>query len=293
MLVAVTCTALPLCGCRSWPWRSGPVPNSVSACRDLSNQALAAIEQGQWQYAEELLSGAIETCSVDPDARRYYAEVLVQRGAIGEALVHLEEARRLVPHDTSLTIRAGELYLITNQLDLAASRAAAAIRLDNKSPDAWALRARVRLAQGDSHGALADLQQALGHRPDDPRLLGEIARLHLTMNRPDRALMHVQSLADTYVAGEVPIDVVQLQAQIYAATGRHAEAATCYRQICQRSAPSADQYFALAQAELQAGNAANAEAALRSALAIQPDHAPSRQLWPRVAQLRAQAGVLR
>ena len=91
MSVAVTCAALPLCGCRSWPWRCGPVPNSVAACRDLSNQALAAIEQGQWQYAEELLSGAIETCSVDPDARRYYAEVLVQRGAIGEALIHLEE----------------------------------------------------------------------------------------------------------------------------------------------------------------------------------------------------------
>jgi predicted Zn-dependent protease len=265
----------------------------VATCRDLSNQALAAIEQGQWQHAEGLLGNAIETCPVDPDARRYYAEVLVQRGAIHEALAHLEEARRLVPHDTSLTIRAGELYLTTNQLAFAESRAAAAIRLDNKSADAWSLRARVRRAQGDNHGALADLQQALRHRPDDPLLLGEIAGLHLGMNRPDRALMHAQSLADTYVAGEVPIDIVQLQAQIYAATGRHAEAAACYRQICQRSAPSADHFYALAQAEMQAGNVVNAEAALRSALAIQPDHAPSRQLWPHVAQLRAQAGALR
>ena len=58
----------------------------MAACRDLSNQALAAIEQGQWQQAEGLLGNAIQTCPVDPDARRYYAEVLVKRGAVQEAL---------------------------------------------------------------------------------------------------------------------------------------------------------------------------------------------------------------
>jgi tetratricopeptide (TPR) repeat protein len=282
---------LPMCGCASWPWRSGPIPDSVSSCRELSNQALVAIEHGQWQQAESLLRKAIETCPVDADARRHLAEVLVQRHATNEALTHLEEARRLVPHDTSLSNRVGELYLHSGQLELAEQRANQAIQLNRKSPDSWALRARVRRAQGDVRAALSDLQQALRYRPDNPDLLGEISQLYLAMQRPDRALLYAQALSDTYVSCAVPVDVINLHAQSYAALGRHKDNAACRKQICQ-SAPTVGNFFALAQAELQYGDAGAAEATLRQALSIEPAHQPSLQLI-QVARSQLHDAVLR
>ncbi|MFP6667106.1 MAG: tetratricopeptide repeat protein [Pirellulales bacterium] len=280
-----------MCGCRSWPWQSGPVPDSVSTCRDLSNQALVAIERGQWQESEGLLRQAIKTCPVDADAHRHLAEVLVNRNATNEALSHLEEARQLVPHDTSLTIRVGELYLNGGQIKQAERRAEQAIQLDRKSPDSWALRGRVRHAQGDLRAALSDLQQALHYRPDNPVLLSEISRLYIAMRRPDRALLYAQALSDTFVSGSVPIEVIDLQAQAYTALGRRKDAVVCRQQLCQTS-PTAANFFALAQAELARGDAANAEAALQQALSIKPNHQPSLQLM-QIARAKSHNTALR
>ena len=70
-------------------------------CRQLSQQAIARMEADQWQEAEGLLDQAVTACPIDPDARRYYAETLLHRGASAEALAHLEKAIRLTPNDTS------------------------------------------------------------------------------------------------------------------------------------------------------------------------------------------------
>jgi tetratricopeptide (TPR) repeat protein len=287
-LLLVGCCVL--CGCRSWPWRPGPVPQSVAKCRSLSHQALVEMEQGQWQTAEPLLQKAIDACPTDTDAQRHYAEVLARRGATDQALVHLDQARRLAPHDASLSVRAGEIYLASGQIDMAAQTARVALATDRNAADAWALRGRIKLARGQPQEALADLLRALGYRPDDPALLEQVARLYLANQRPDRAVMYFQTLAQNLAPSDQPAELLILQAEAYAALGRFTDAVGYFRLASAHGPPSAELLYRLAQTEMRSGNLQSARAAAQEALQLQPAHVGSQQLLAHLANGHAATG---
>ncbi len=267
-----------LAGCSGWPWRDGAVPESVANCRELSQQAIAHIESNRWQEAEGLLDQAITACPIDPDARRYYAETLLQRGATEKALKQLKEAIRLTPNDTTLAVRVGEIYFYRGDHATASRWANEAINLDPSAVDAWALRARVQLASGHPRDALADFQRALGYRPEDSRLLEETADVYMTLGRPGRALLLLQNLADTYVSGEVPTELQERKGDTLLALGRHQDATLCYRLACQDKEPSADLLYKLAEAELRLGHLEQSRIAIEQVLRIDPHHRASKQL---------------
>ncbi len=267
-----------LSGCNGWPWREGAVPDSVATCRELSQQAIVSMEADRWQEAEGLLDRAVAACPIDPDARRYYAETLLQRGASAEALSQLEEAIRLTPNDTLLVIRAGEICYQMGDYKQARRWATEAINLDPSSADGWALSGSIYRAEENPRRALADFQRALGYRPEDPDLLAAVAEVYMALGRPGRTLLHLQNLSETYISGEVPPIVWARKADALTALGRYREAATYYRLICEQIQPSADGYYRLAQAELRAGEVKEAKIATEMALQVDPQHPLSVQL---------------
>jgi tetratricopeptide (TPR) repeat protein len=244
------------------------------------------MEANRWQEAEGLLDRAVVACPIDPDARRYYAEALLQRGATDEAISQLEEAIHLTPDDPALVIRAGEIYFYRGDHVEAQRWANEAINLDPTAVDAWALRGRIHHAGGRYRQALADFQRALGYRPEDVRLLSEVADVYMNLGRPGRTLLHLQNLEETHVSGEVPPDLMERKAEALTALGRYQEAAVCYRMVCQRVQPSAELYYNLAKAELRAGQMVRARVATQNALGIDPQHQPSTHL---LSQLPASA----
>lgn len=267
-----------LAGCNGWPWREGAVPDSVAMCRELSQQAIVSMEADRWQEAEGLLDRAVTACPIDPDARRYYAETLLQRGASADALSQLEEAIRLTPNDTLLVIRAGEICYQMGDYESARRWATEAINIDPSSADSWALSGSIYRAEENPRRALADFQRALGYRPEDPDLLAAVAEIYMSLGRPGRSLLHLQNLSETYVSGEVPPAVLARKADALTALGRYQEAATHYRMICEQVQPSADGYYRLAQAELRAGGVREAKIATEMALEVDPQHPLSVQL---------------
>ncbi|NIP85234.1 MAG: tetratricopeptide repeat protein [Planctomycetales bacterium] len=281
LLVVTSCW---LAGCRSWPWQPGPVPAGVATCRTLSYQALSEMERGQWEAAEPLLVRALDACPTDVDAQRHYAEVLARRGATDEALRHLEEARRLAPHDASLSVRAGEIQLAAGQLDQAARNSELALATDRNAAAAWALRGRIHLAGGQPQQALADLLRALGQRPDDPLLLEQVARLYLGQQRPERAVMYFQALAQQLPLADQPPDLLRAQADAFAALGRLGDAAGYLQIATARHPPSAELFYRLAELEFRRGQLPNARAAAAEALRLEPAHPASQQLWAQLAQ---------
>lgn len=283
---------LTLVGCRAWPWRPGPVSPSVATCRDLSRQGLAAIEQGQWPQAEHYMSGAVAACPIDVEARRHYAETLLKRGAAAEALVQLDEAMRLSSHDASLAVRSGEIYLSMGQMDAAAQRAERALQIDATSADAWALRGRLMAAQGDLRRTLSDLQRALSYHPDDRALLFEISQTYRKLNRPDRALVCLQTLAETYSAGEEPRELLIEQAQMLTSIARHGDAAAMYEQALRRGASTPDLQFNLAHSYLAAGQPHRAAHAAQAGLTLAPNDPRGRELMSQLPA-RPMEGPLR
>ena len=80
-------------------------------------RGMSALERGEWNRAESLLSQAIKSYPDDPNAQRYYAEVLWQRGLQEDALRHAEDAQRLAGDDAGIAARLGEMQLTMGHLD--------------------------------------------------------------------------------------------------------------------------------------------------------------------------------
>ena len=73
--------------------KNGVDPASVAVIGvGLGGTSVAAMEQGQWQPAEDLLKKALDTAPDDAATHRSMAEVLWHRGARQEAIVQIEDA---------------------------------------------------------------------------------------------------------------------------------------------------------------------------------------------------------
>ncbi len=109
-----------------------------------------------------------------------------------------------------------------------------------------------------------------------------MAELHRQLNQSQRALVALQSLADTYPLGEEPQHVSYLTGLAYAASGRHDDAVSSYRRAA-RHDPTPEILFRLAEAELEVGRPLLAHEAATQALALDPRHEPSLVLLERLA----------
>jgi tetratricopeptide (TPR) repeat protein len=258
------------------------VPQSVADCRRLSQQGVAALDRGQPEKAEALLAKAVKACPVDPEARRHYAESLWRRGGRKEAIAQMEEACRLVSDDAALWTRIAQMRLADGQVELARQDADRAIDLDSKSAAAWAVRGGVMRVYGRPQQALADYLRAMNYAPKDREILWAIAELYRQQHQPERALLTLQSVADTYSPGEEPSHVFHAIGQTYVALGRFDEAVESLTTAATRGKPTPDLLCQLGEAQLLAGHLDAAGVAASQSLAIAPRHQASRELLDRL-----------
>lgn len=275
---------IPGGGCRLWQ-PAQPGEKSLLASRQLTRQAIAALEQHQWDEGLRLAREAVQTCPPDVDARLVYGEALWAKGLREEAIRELEEVAQLTGEDAGVEARLGEMYLAVGQIDRAREHANRAIELAPQDPRGWVVRARIARRSGDFPAALADYQRAVAYVPHQPEWLLEVAELYRAMGQPERALATLHQLADTYSPGEEPPQLIYLQGVTYLALNRPQEAAELLAQAIQQAGPCADWLYQLARAQAAAGRVRSAEQTLRQALRLEPQHHASRQL---LAQLHSQ-----
>jgi tetratricopeptide (TPR) repeat protein len=168
-----------------------------------------------------------------------------------------------------------------------------ALRLANAALDsqpscfaAWALRARVAQREGRSDDALADLHRALEHAPGDRQLLLEVAEIHRSLGRPQRALAALATLRETYPDGEVPAETLYLSGLAMAALERPADAIDAYLAAADRGMAGANLLASLAEARLQMGDLEAAAHAAQEALAIEPRHTTGLSVRQRIDGIR-------
>jgi tetratricopeptide (TPR) repeat protein len=284
--------ALLSAGCRL-PGREGPVPQSLTDCRRLSQQGVSALERGEQPKAETLLAQAVTACPVDAEARRHYAESLWRRGARQDAIVQLHEASRLAEEDASLWARLAEMYLANGQPELAQQNAERALKLDPKLSTAWAIHGGAMRAVSQPREALADYLRALSYAPTNRAILNEIAELHRELNQPERAIQTLQTLADTYSPGEEPGQVLYLMGLAYVALGRYDDGVESLSAAVTRGGPTPEMFYRLGEAQMLAGHPTEAAVAARQALALQPRHDPSRGLLERLELAQQPQGTIR
>jgi tetratricopeptide (TPR) repeat protein len=278
-----------LAGCRL-PGRDGPVSQSLAESRNLSRQGVAAMERGQQHQAETLLAKAVKVCPSDPEARRNYAETLCMHGSQTEAIAQMEEVARNGCEDATFWTRLAEMYLAAGRADAAELSVQQALNLDPKLASAWAVRGRAMLASGQTRQALADYLRALGYAPGDSKILMEVAELYRQLDQPERALQTLQVLADSYAPGEEPQQVLYLTGLAYTALGRPGDAVESLSAALIRDKPTPEILYRLGEAELLAGHQDEAAKLVQQALAIDPQHQPSRELLNRIELARRPQG---
>jgi tetratricopeptide (TPR) repeat protein len=259
----------------------------VASCRQLTQQGTSAIDRGDWKRAEGLLARAVQSSGNDADARRYYAEALWRRGARTEALVQMQQARRLAGEDPNLAVRTGELHLELSDTQSASQMVNEALRMDPKLANAWALRGRVSAAGGQHRAALADYQRALGYAPGDRDVGILIAEAYRQLNEPERALVSLQTLAESYSPGDEPQRLLLLQGLALSALQRYDEASRVLSAAAYRDRPTSEILYYLADAEWRGGRVASAQKTLDQCLALDPEHAPSRTLRAQIGTVAA------
>ena len=285
------------------PGLRDPVPASLTASRKLSSEGNELLEQKQPEKAEAKLAEAVKTCPTDCDARRYYAEALWLRNARPEAVAQLEEACRLSP-DSDLRVRLAEMYLEMGRLDESGRNIDQVLSRNLKLAAAWRVRGRVwrctgdrLLAAGDGDQArtayfqaLADLHRAAGYDPSDRQVISETAAVYRSLGQPQRALESMQSLVETYSPGEEPQQVLYWTGLDYMALRRDDDAVASLTAALSRDRPTPELFFCLGEAQYGCGRTQEAAVALQQALAIDPQHSPSRQLLNEI-QLAQQGGA--
>ncbi len=270
-----------LAGCRLPGW-DGPVSRSLATSRQLSQQGLVAMERSQWQQAETLLAQSVKACPGDVDARRSYAESLCHRGAKTEAIAQLLAASQCAPEDATLRVKIAEIQLELGHVDMASETAQLALDLDPKLASAWAVRGRVKRVQGQLRPALADLHHSLSLEPGNRGVQMEVAQLYGQLNEPQRALTMLKNVIDSYPPGEEPQEALYLEGLTYLTLGRCDDAVESLTAAKRRGGATPEILCRLGEAELLAGQPARAAAAAQEALALDPNHGPSRELIGRL-----------
>jgi tetratricopeptide (TPR) repeat protein len=273
------------------------------SCRQLSLKGTSALDRGELENARQLLSQAVETCPVDPDARRNYAEALWRLGEREKALQELDESIRLSAGSldsvgAQLFVRRGEMLLALGRSGEALASAAQAFDFDPKCTSAWRLRARVMRFGGADAQALADYHRALQLDPKDQESLAELAELHWRLAGRDpaarndhcqRSLALLQELSRTCPQGQEPQRALFLTGLVQLELGRGDEAATALAAACRAGNPDAEMLYHLARAELLSGRSEAAWQSVQQALDITPGHQGCLALRDEVQTARAMA----
>ncbi len=260
------------------------VPESLTNCRELSREGITAMETGELDRAQSLLSKAVTASPSDIDARRNLAEALWKKESYRDAAVQIEAAVRLDPRHAPTVIRAGEMLLAVGAHERAMQRTEEAILLDSNLAGAWALRGRLYRQRGELDRALADMQHALRFAPQDTAALLEVAQIQFELGKPQRSLSTLHCLLDTYPPGQEPQQVLWLEGLAYGSLGRHQEAVESLHAASLCAQPQPDLLFQLAQAEQSAGQRDAATNTLRTALALDESHGPSRVMLAELQQ---------
>ncbi|MBN1912697.1 MAG: tetratricopeptide repeat protein [Pirellulales bacterium] len=273
-----------MAGCRL-PWRDGPISKELVRSREFSRQGVAAMESGRWDEADALLAKAVEACPEDCDARRHYAEALWRHGDQQKAIAQLQRVVAEPNPDPAVHVRLAEMYLTRNQLEPASRQIEAALDAEPQLAIAWAMRGRLLRAAGRPQEALTAFHRAIGYAPEERTFLLETAEIYRQLNKPDKALSILHSLADSYGPGEEPQEVPQLEGLALAALGRYDEAVQRFSEALARGQPTPELLYRLAESHWHLGHQREATMVAQQALALAPNHRPSLELlgWLDVA----------
>ena len=225
----------------------------IVAARGLSLRALNASEGGKWEEAKTLFEEALETCSIDVQTRRRYAEALWEHGDREAALAQMHEAVRLSAHTPALLVAYGRMLLETHEVERANRVCRQAVERAPQMAEALALLGDIYVSQGKLEEALEVYHRALRVRPEFPQVRLAVARIDLLRDRPLRCLATLSELQRDLPQGREPDEALWLEGLALKSLGRYHDAVERFAALEERGAGGTELGRELADALWRAG----------------------------------------
>jgi tetratricopeptide (TPR) repeat protein len=217
-------------------------PRSATARATLGNFYL---RQKQPEFAEEQMKAAADVARARSLLSMSYADFKIKQGRHDEGKKLLDELANKTPDFVPVHVRRAELAFSQRNYDEAESVLKTITSRGHANFDAQFLLARVRLARGDTAGAITEFQRLLTAFPKAPQLHYQLALTHLAAR--DTAAASA-SLSEALALDPTYADAILLSADLDARKGDYASAIAALSEMLARDTNSTQARVLLAAA---------------------------------------------
>lgn len=245
----------------------------LTACGNNPSTAFTAgveaLQNSEWGKADSLFTVIISTHPDDGDALNNRAIARKELGLLDAALSDSKEAVLLDAENELYQLTLGELLFAKGMVTEAAERAQIATTLAPDNPNTWYFLGSVRMAQGDTEGAIRSLRKSLDI--DGSLLIAaqQIIAAYIMAGRYDKALYESNKLIN---AGMPDAINLRNRAYAYLLSGDPAAALTDLNKALLIDSTDAIAWNNKCRALLQLGNKEEAYSALTNAFSYDPDN---------------------
>ncbi len=246
----------------------------------LAERARKAEADGDLSEATHLLSQAARNSPSNADVHDQLAEVLLARGQRDQAIVHLNEAVRLTPDNGDTWYRLAKAYFDRRDFDKVDHPLAQALSYQPDHINALLIKAWLEEHRDATQSALATYHRILEIDMENVDARLRIAALHLHLKQPRRAAPLLRAISVCIHATPAQqADAFWVLGIAYGQLRRWEDASQTLSQAIEKKPQmTGDDWYRLAFASYKAERMETSRYALRSALRIDPRHAPSQQL---------------
>lgn len=268
-------------------------------------EAERLIEDGRLREGLIELRSALRLDPQNPEINFRLAEGLKRGERVQDAIFFYRETQRLDPGRLDAPVREAEL-LMYDEPDTAAELIDEVIEREPSYADAYLVRSKIALVNGEPAPALSAALTALELAPDDPAIHQQIGKVHqariraaaLENEQADDAVYEaaLKAYADASAASDASYNWIALgeRARIYAAWPGHLEEAkAAYREAVRAAAESGDPAAVRASTGGAVGFAREVDDAelLRLSLEVLVEEVPDTYwAWSSLAAMEEKAG---
>jgi Flp pilus assembly protein TadD len=207
-------------------------PSDDAEPEDRAKRAATLIRAKKYDEAEVELREIVKANPDDRDAHLKLASVYREQKRYGEAITEYDTASRLDTRDVNTLLTLGSLYAIKKHDEAAEATLRSALKLEPRNASAHHTLARVLLRRENKlDEALAEVEQALKLKTDEPSFLDTKALILLARNQTGGALKTIQLATQLNKTRDLKYKADT--AAILYSMGQQDEAAAMYRQIRQ------------------------------------------------------------
>jgi len=267
--------AIALAGtCTGCAWVRGLLANPNDEARRLTEHARDAIEAGRYEDAHELLERAGQLSPDDAEIHRLDARIQLAQDRRREAIEELRSAVELDRDDAASRVQLARLLVDEGLHDEALRPLKEALQIDARNVEALLLRAQLAEQSGDNELALEIYHRVLGYDCDQVTAKLKLARLQVTEGHWERAAPLLRTACECPRA--TPSQRAEAKWTLGIAYGR----AKRWREAADELAAagelkgslSADDWYRLAYARLQADDFKGAWQAMEKTLQLNSRH---------------------